>query len=490
MSFQTNNITIEGAQEKFLEGISQVSEVIRKSYGPKGMNVSVEREFYPFHEVVNDAQSIIQSICIDDAVERRGLNFIKELSDKASRDSGEGRKTTIIIAEELLKGGFETKIKGMKLKEELDKLLPEVLENIRKQTKRVELTEIGMVAETSSRSKEIGTIISEIYQKIGREGIIQVEGSGTYETNYEITDGIRFSDSGMLSPYMGDKGRAIYESPIVLVAKKKIEKDADIAPLVDMSIKQGKALVIFTDDIDQNVGVRLIATHRAGVAKILIIKAPVIFKDYAFEDFAKCTGATIVEQGVNFNKLPLEFLGTCDKLITDKEDTVLVGIKDLSEWKDELRKRGDDDSIRRVYQLNTKTAILKLGAGSESELSYKRLKATDAVNACRLALEGGIVEGGGKTLYNVAMNILVTPISNIFINALGSPFRQLMENEEGEMNTEGVWDSSLVIQNAVKNAVSLAGIVLTTGADIQIPEESSEDKQLRILSMQNNRPRL
>lgn len=479
-----NNITIEECQDKFIEGIEQVSTVIRQSYGPKGGNIAIEQEFYPYHIIANDAQSIIQSICLDDPVERRGLNFLKELSDKASKDSGEGRKTTIIIAEELLKGGIKEKVKGMKLKEDLDLLLPLIIQNIDKQKKKVRLEDVGLVAETSSRSKEIGNVISEIYQKIGREGIIHVEGSGTYETVYDITDGIRFN-AGMLSPYMGENGQVIYENPIILVTKKKIERDKDVEPLVNMAVNENKPLVIFTDDMDQNVASRLIATHRAKVAKILIIKAPIIEKQYAFEDFAKCVGATIIEIGVSLEKLPIEYLGTCDKLITDKEDTVLIGIKDLTQWKDLLRKEGSDDSIRRVYRLNTKTATLKIGAGSESELSYKRLKAQDACNACRLALEDGIVVGGGKALAKAASILKNTKADIIFQNALLAPYKQLMSNSNNDLKTDGIWDSALVIKNAIKNALSLAGIVLTTVGDIRLPELSNEDKQLKILSLKN-----
>ena len=488
MSLKKNNITLDESQQSYLSGIEQVSAVIRKSYGPKGQNVTIEQEFYPFHIIANDAQSIIQSIHIEDPVQRRGLNFIKELSDKASKDSGEGRKTTIIIAEELLKCGKG----GMEFKEDLDKLLPIVLEEINKQLKRVEIEDIAMVAETSSRSKEISAKIAEIYQIIGREGIIQVESSGTYDTSYAVTAGIRFPDAGWLSPYMefAERGKAIYEKPIILVTKKKIEKDKDIEGLVNKCVKEGLPLVIFTDDIDVGVASKLIATHRAEVAKILIIKAPILYKQSVFEDFAKCVGATIVENGIEWAKLPIEFLGTCDRLITDKEDTILIGIKDLTDWKNELRLKADDESIRRVYQLNTKTAILKIGAGSESELSYKRLKAMDACNACRLALSDGIVEGGAMSLVKASDVLTETASADVFRKAMLAPNEQLVINNSGKLDTQGIYDSALVIKNAIRNAVSLAGIVLSTGADIRLKEESQEDKQIKILSMQANRPRM
>ena len=474
-----------------IDGISQLSEVIRQSYGPKGGNISVESENYPGHFICNDAQSIIQSIQIEDPVERRGLNFIKELSDKASKDSGEGRKTTIIIAEEILKGGFKAKVKGMKLKEELDELLPKVIESLDRQSERVELEDIGAVAETSSRDKDTGEWMWKIYQQIGRDGVVHIEGSGTFETYHEVTDGVKFEGAGMVSPYMAENGTAVYEKPVILVTKKKIERDSDISGLVDRCVKLHQPLVIFTDDMDQGVASRLIATHRAGVAKILIIKAPIFYKDFIFEDFSKVVGATIVETGLSLEKLPLEVLGTCDKIIVDKEDTVVMGIKDIREHKEKLRTKGDNDSILRLYRLNTKTAILKMGAGSESELSYKMLKAKDAANACRLALEEGVLPGAATSLVKAA-EVLGTfkpgSAEDIFSQALLAPHKQLIENNGGKkLNLKGVWDSALVVKNAVRNAISLSGIILTISGDIRLPELTEADKQIKILSMQQNR---
>jgi len=504
MNSDSNIILGDELQQKLISGISKVTEVIRKNYGPKGSNVSIEQYLYPFHIIANDAQSIIQSVYFNDPTERRALNFLKELTDKNSKTSGEGRKTSLIIAEELLKGGFEQNIKGMKLKEELDALLPQVLESIDKQSKRVELEDIGMVAETSSRSSETGNWIAKIYQEIGRDGIIQVEPSGMEKTVYEVTDGVRFHAGALTTSFYNSKDGAVYENPLILVSKQKIEKYNQIAPLVEYIIKVERPLVIFTDDMDENIAVDLIKTHLAKKAKILIIKAPVVFKHYIFEDFAKCVGATVVESATGLQlgeKLPLTALGTCDYLVSDKEDTVLRGIKDISAHKDSLRKLGDDDSLRRLEWLNTKTAVLKMGANSESELSYKLLKAKDAVSACKWALDSGIVEGGGMALMKSASEIdsledylqldklesrtTETPKS-IFASALEAPYNQLLENsgEEG-INTDGVWDSSLVLKNAVKNSVSLAGIILTTGCDIRLRDKTKEEQELEILTLKN-----
>lgn len=498
-----DNITLNPV-EKYLNGISKATEVIRSSYGPNGNNVVVHSELPPGHILVNDADSIIQASYLVDPIENKGLDFLKELSAKANRDSGDGRKTTLIIAEEILKGGFKEKIKGMKLKEELDLLLPKILENIDNQSKKVELEDIGMVAQTSSRSKETAEWLSKIYQEIGRDGIIELEGSGTYDTSYKVTDGVKLRAGWLAASMVYDEqavkeGRpekqAVYENPIILVSKRKIEKEADIAPLVQRSIDQNKPLVIFASDMDNLLATALINTHRLKKAKILIIRAPILWGNYIFEDFAKCVGATIVEDatGLSFKNLKIEHLGTCEKLICDKEETILRGIKDISGHKEALRQEGSNDSLLRLQWLNTKTALLRLGAGSESELSYKRLKAQDAISACRLALQDGIVPGAASSLLKASfLGFETMPCTQtIFTHALEAPFTQLAinsgESEEIFLSKlENVWDATAVIKSAVKNAVSLAGMVLTTGADIRLKDLTFEDKQLEILYKQRN----
>lgn len=479
-----NNIT-QNPQEDFLTGIEQVSEIIRKSYGPNGSNVSIEQPYYPYHILANDAQSIIQAVHIEDPVKRRGLNFLKELSDKATKDSGEGRKTTIIIAETLLKEGLKLKKKGMELKEELDLLSKRVIEEIEKNSTRIEIEDIGKVAKTSSRSEEIGSLFQEIYNQIGREGIIEVEGSETFETSYKITDGVKFKYLNWISPYMAhnSKNQAIYEKPVIIISKKKIDNLNDINALLENLQRQNKRdIVIVAHDIESTIQTILVRAHHNSGLNILVLKPDVLYRDFTYEDFAACVGAKIIsdETGITLKTLKMEDLGTCDKLIADGEDTILLGIKDIKEHKKNLEEKGDNDSRLRLDWLSNKSAIIKLGAGSESELSYKMLKVKDAINACRLALEGGVVQGAGLSMvYN---NLSHTyEVESVLIDALEAPFNQLVKNGLEKVNDD-VKDPTIVITNAIKNAVSLAGIVLTTEVDIRLPDKSFEDKQLEILA--------
>jgi chaperonin GroEL len=513
---EKSNIAIGNELEGIINGIEQVSEVIRKSYGPKGMNVSIESNMMPGHLIANDADTVIQSVYCYDPVERRGLNFIKELSAKATKDSGEGRKTTIIMAETLLKEGLKAEVKGMKLKEELDALVPQVLESLDKQSQRVELEDIGNIAQTSSRSKELGEKIAEAYRDVGRDGIISCEASGTDKTFHTFTTGVLFKDAHWMSPYMArGASQMTFEKPFILVGKTPIKNEGEINAFMEWFINNGhRNLVIFCDNVDSRLLSAFAAANSVGLPQqggasilvnFLVIQPPTLWKDTAFEDFAKCTGASILDEnsGVNWKNLVQEIsmgrfkLGTCDKLVCDAEDTLLTGIADITEHQAMLQKRVDDkepdanDAKRRLWYLNTKTAIMKVGANSESELSYKLLKCKDALAACRAALMEGIVPGAANSLARTGEEFLpilsgANSAKNILKLSLQAPLLQLIENNNGEaIDLGGVYDATLVMKNAVKNAVSLAGIVMTLGADIRARDLTDQELQIKLSSIKN-----
>lgn len=472
------------AFQRMLNGLKVATEAIRLSYGPSGLNMVVEHEFEPYHQVANDAETIIQAVEVEGSVEKQGLSFLKELSRKANKDSGDGRKTTCIIAEEILNQAFESGLSGMELKRQLDKLIPVIEQKLDEQKKEITVEEVFDVARIAGESEALGRVLSEIYKRIGRDGIIIPEGSGTPNTTYNIIEGVRFTDAGYLSPYLAydeeaqkagkKESKAIYKNPLILVTKRKIEKDTDVSSLIDRAIGLGKALVIFTDDMDSGVASRMIATHQAKVAKILIIKAPILWKNYVFEDFAKITGATIVEDasGINYKNLQLSHLGTCESITVDKDETIILGGQDITDHLAQLKANGDNDSLLRLSWLCTKTAILRLGANNESELSYIRLKCHDAINSCRLALKDGVVAGGG-----VALDKAVSDLDNEMVKkALQAPLKQNLHNIGIESVNWGpeVVDALVVVKNAVRNAISLASTILSTGGVINLPEKTPE----------------
>lgn len=453
---RNNVITAKEATEGMMRGVSLAVDLIRPTYGGAGSNVVVETRINPKHGIYNDAWSVVKAIEIkprkkDEYAEKIGLDFVKELCERADKLSGDSRKTTLILLEEILKAGYEADINKLQLKRDLDALIPVIEAEIDLQTKQITVDEVDSVATTASENEATGKLLKEIYQKIGKNGIIHPQGSGTYETSYKFIDGVRFDGTGMLSPSMvhdeqakKDKikeNKAIYENPTILVTKKKIMSMEDIDNTIkNLNIQEKRNFVIFTQDMDSNVASSLINIHRAGgyndiyggfhSMNILIIKAPVLWKDYVFEDFAKCIGATILEDstGVNFKNLGLEHLGTCDKIIVDEDETLLIGTRDISEHIASLQQKGDQDSKLRLSWLVNKTAILKLGANSETDLSYRRLKTHDGIRSSELALKYGTVKGGGLCLYDIAQKMPDTVAGRIMKIALEAPRKQIIQN--------------------------------------------------------------
>ncbi len=460
-----------------INGISTVTDLIRPTYGGAGTNVIIESKLYPYHLIANDAQTIIQAIHLQDTAEKQGLSFLKELCDRADKMSGDARKTTILLCEEILKASQDAQINKLELKKELDKLIPFIENEIDKQTRQIGVDEVGMVASTASENEETGALLQEIYQQVGKDGIIHVEGSGTFDTSYKFIDGVRFDMTGYLSPYMahGDKIKAIYEKPRILVTKKKISTDEDINPiLTELKSLGEKDLVIFTQDMDSNVATMLVDLHCKGIFNILIIKAPSLWRDYIFEDFAKCVGATIIEDasGKTFKNLSLSDLGTCGKIIVDVEETIITGIEDISDHVSSLQMKGDDDSKLRLSWLANKTAFLKLGSNSETDLSYKRLKCNDGVRSSQLALKYGVVKGGGQTLLSISKTLPDSIPGQILKVALEAPYKQIMANYGKEVEIgENIVDAAAVIKNAVRNAIGISSTIITANGLVYLLQE-------------------
>lgn len=495
-------------------GIKIATEVVASTMGAKGMNVAMEEDEYPYVSISNDGATIIEKMQLEDPMEKMGLNFMKEAVNRSNNNSGDGSTTTCVLLNAILQEGIKTGATGIALKNELDALLPQVISLIDEQTKPV--TDVTQVATIAGESEEFGQLLGEIYNKIGKDGIIRLEGSGTYDTSYDFIQGVRFPDTGYLSPYMVHDEQAVkdnqketkayYENPTILVTKKKIATIADINPLLEtLEQLNKKDLVIFMDDMDSGVASLLIKAHKEKVINICIIKAPVIYKNSVFEDFAKCVGATVIEDssGVSsFKNMPLSVLGSCETLTVTKDETVLTGIKDISEHIAELNKLTDTESLMRLCYLNQKTVLLKLGALSETDLFYKRLKMEDAIYSSRRALAGGIVAGGGVCLLNVSNKLT----NNVLKEAFKAPITQILRNAsvrefnltEGEdfggekgydakndtianMFESGIIDSSDIVKGAVRNAMGIASTILTVSCLVSKPEKTVEQLTLETL---------
>jgi len=476
------------AQKKLITGINKVVDAIKSSYGPSGSNVIVEDVLIPYHRITNDGKTIAEAIKLADPIENIGANICKEVANKSDKESGDGRKTSMILLQAILKEGAKCNDAPMITKRALDDALSQVLENIDFLTAPATIQDIGKIATVASESETLGLLFQEMYEKIGEDGIIELDNSGLSDTFYELKEGVRLLNCGYMYPYMAneDKGRkAVFNAPYVLITKQKIANLSELDAILKKVYDKGKSeLVIFCDEIDVAVSQALAFLHQ-GISpdgqsktqfKVLVIKAPVLWKDWLFEDFAKITKASIIDptQGRTLKNFQISWLGYADKIIASKTESVVIHSPDLNNeiaaYIEKLKEENTDDSKLRVSRLSTKTAILKLGAPSESELSYLKGKALDARNSTHLAFKGGIVMGGGVTLNKIAdMLHIKSSGDQILSKALKAPFNQITQNldlkaevVEDNIMSHFVYDSAIVVKNALINALSVASTILTT----------------------------
>jgi chaperonin GroEL len=475
-----DNIYKQEGKDRVIAGIRKVVDFIKPSYGPGGGNIILEEDFYPFHSVRNDGKAIVDKIKLADPIENIGLSIIKEAGDRADKESGDGRKTTMLLVDAIFEEAKNHKdIFPMDLKRSLDECIPIIFESIDSQKKAITVDEVGKIATLSSENEMIGQLVQEIYQQVGKDGIIELDNSNTFDTFYEVKEGVRFRKARYISPDMAtddEKNRAIYKKPPILVTKQKIGTISDLNIFEKLEAEGIKECVIFCDDIDPGVATALVHTSKKAIFKSLVIKAPTLWKDWVFEDFAKLTGATIVspESGVTLSNVEISHLGSCETLIVDRNETRVIGGQDITDHikKLELASVDDEQLKLRLSWLQTKVAILKVGGNSESELSHILKKAKDATSASYLALKDGVVRGGGMALNEATTKLPDTVGGKILKVALLAPLKQIKENmnlADDYFPDEEVLDPALVIKNAVRNAISIAGTNLTAKGVIITP---------------------
>lgn len=524
------------ALQGIAEGVRACADVVGKTMGAAGQNVIIEAEFVPYHEITNDGAKAIAAMKFDDPLQKMGHSFLKEVTDRSNGNAGDGSSTTVVLTDAILREGLASGVSPMELKESLDACLPFIEKSIDDQTKQITPDEIEQVAYISSENKDLAKTLGEIYKQIGKDGIIHLKGSAMSKTSYVVKEGIRFKNTGFLSPTMVHdeaavklhqlESKAVYEYPMILVTKRKISHQNDINPLLQRMSEMGKKdLVIFTDDMDSGVAALLVKAHTDKVLNCLIIKAPVVFKQYVFEDFAKVTGATIVEDstGITFKNLSLNHLGTCARIVVDKDETLITPSVDFSAHIASLKKEAEtdetNDALRRISWLQTKTAELSLGASSESELSYLMPKAEDAIHSCKHALQQGVVVGGGICLLNASLRLPTDTIGGkILREALKAPTRQIMANAGHEamgddvlsgtdenmaynnhglnvktgkfenLLSSGIVDSAVVVKNAIRNALGVVSTILTAPTLITIPPKTTEQIAAELVSKRGLSP--
>ena len=490
---------IHTGNEKLIVGIAKATSTIRPTYGAAGGNQILEESVYPFHSVRNDGKAIMDKVKLADPAENAGANIMKQACDRADKDSSDGRKTTAILTEAIFIEAQKVSAFPMNIKRSLDECVPILMKAIDDSKRAIELSDVKAVATIASESEEIGALMQEIYEKIGKEGIVEVENANLPKTYYEITEGVRLRNAGYIGGYANTElGKAVYKNPKILITKDKISSVDQLEPIFGMLMQNGiNELVIYCDDIDLSVASKLAYTHLTGGFKTLVIKSPNLWKDLLFEDFAAITGATIVDSanGIGFTDVTLDTLGTCSKIISTDSETRVVGIKDISQHVAKLEAENTDQSKLRLSWLNTKVAILKVGASSETELSYVLKKAKDACHSSYLALKDGVVAGGGLSMANLASCLPRTIGGDILSVALQAPMAQIALNAgititgQGgidartgdlvpDMFEAGIVDPALVIKNAIRNSISIASTVISSCGIITLPEQKHDNAKM------------
>ncbi len=500
MNTKSNVYLNTDARDAIMRGVNATADAVKVTLGAAGANAILEAGVQPGHLVTNDGVSIAQMVFMDDPVEQIGANLIKEIATRSDAESGDGTTTATVLAQAILEVGLYTDEPPMDIKNSLNEALLLVNTSLDEQKKTITVNEVEQVATVSAEDAVLGKMIGDIYKEIGPDGIIEIDTSNLPTSYHTVTDGVRLRGAGYLGAYSTtEPGKAVYKNPKVLVAKDKIASLEDIEPIVKALANAGKnELVIFCDDVDIAVANRLALTHLQGNFKTLLIKAPTLWKDWLTEDFARITGATVVnaQEGVTWKNLLMAHLGTCEQVITTATETRVIGIQDISQYLATLNASTNPDDKLRASWLQTKVATLRLGANSETELSYLMKKAEDARSAAYLALQDGIVAGGGIALFNAIKCLPNTVGGNILKLALVEPVRQIcinaghvdMEFVDGDFGGEmgydakqnkivnmweaGIVDPVRVVKNSLKNAVSVAGTVLTTKVVITLHKEN------------------
>jgi chaperonin GroEL len=518
------------ARASLKNGVDKLANAVRVTLGPKGRNVVVEKQFGS-PNVTKDGVSVAKEIELEDRLENVGAQMVKEVASKTSDVAGDGTTTATVLAQSIISEGLKNVTAGanpMEIKKGIDLAKDRVVKFISENSKDIpDSNQIAQVATISANDdEEIGTKIAEAMDKVGKDGVITVEESKTAETYLEFVEGLQF-DRGYLSPYFvsnSDTMEAELEDPYILVHDKKINNMKDILPLLEKVVQAGKSILIIAEDIEGEALATLVVNKLRGTFNVVAVKAPGFGdrRNAMLEDIATLTGATVIseERGFKLESTTLDDLGTCKKVVSDKDNTTIVGgggtsetiSSRVNEIKVQIEKsKSDYDREKlqeRLAKLSGGVAVLNVGAATEVEMKEKKDRVDDALHATRAAVEEGIVVGGGvillrasKDLDNVKTSTNLQVGVDIMKRALEGPIRQICLNagvepsiivqkvldskddygydarndEYVDMFKAGIIDPAKVSRVAVENASSISGLLLTTEVAItDKPEENPE----------------
>ncbi len=508
----------ENARRALERGVERVASAVKVTLGPKGRNVVLEKK-WGSPTITKDGVTVAKEIELEDPTENMGAQLVKEVASKTNDAAGDGTTTATVLAWAMVREGLKHVAAGanpMLVKRGIDRAVEAVVGALKKMSIAIDRREdIAHVAGIAANDPEIGGIIADAMDKVGKDGVITIEEGKGIETAVEVVEGMQF-DRGYISPYFitdPDKMETVIEDPYILLTEKKISAARDIVPLMEKVIRTSKPLVVVAEDVDGEALATLVVNKLRGVLHSLTVKAPGYGdrRKSMLQDMAVLTGSRVISDdiGLKLENVELEFLGRADKVKADKEDTTIIGGKgkkaDITGRIAQIKKEIEDTTSdydreklqERLAKLSGGVAEIKVGAATETEMKEKKHRFEDALNATKAAVEEGIVPGGGTALLN-ALKALDTVQGdgdemmgvNIVRRALEEPTRQLVHNAgaEGSLVVErikrekpgigydaaegkytnmvkaGIVDPTKVVRLALQYAASVAGLLLSTEA--------------------------
>jgi chaperonin GroEL len=521
----------EESRRSLLTGVNRLADAVKVTLGPKGRNVVIEKKFGS-PTITKDGVTVAKEIELEDKLENTGAQMVREVASKTSDIAGDGTTTATVLAQAIFREGVKTVAAGanpMALKRGIDKSVQRAVEEIKKLSKPVKGDAIAQVGTISANGDlTIGQLIAEAMEKVGKDGVIQVEESKTLETSLDVVEGMQF-DRGYLSPYFvtdPERMEAVLEDCLILIHEKKISSMKDLLPLLEQVARQGRPLIIVAEDVEGEALATLVVNKLRGTLQVCAVKAPGFGdrRKAMLQDIAVLTGGKAITEdlGIKLESIQLQDLGRAKKIIVDKDNTTIVeGAGKSAEIEGRVRQiraqiedtTSDYDREKlqeRLAKLVGGVAVIKVGAATETELKEKKARVEDAMHATKAAVEEGIVPGGGVAFIRAQKALDNFELDNddenigvgIVRRALEEPLRQIVANsgfegavvvekvkadkstnfgfnaeteEYGDMIKMGVVDPTKVTRSALQNAASIAGLLLTTEALVSdIPEERSE----------------
>ncbi len=508
----------EDARSAILSGVNALANAVKVTLGPKGRNVVIEKSFGS-PNITKDGVTVAKEIDLDNKFENMGAQMVKEVASKTNDDAGDGTTTATVLAQALYKEGTKIVSAGHNptaIKKGIDKAVRTIVEELKALGKPVnndeEITQVATIS--SNNDPEIGKMISEAMNKVGREGVITVEESKTAETELEVVEGMQF-DRGYLSPYFvtnAERMEAVLENVHILIFDKKISQLKDLVGVLESVAKAGKPLLIISEDVEGEALAALVVNKLQGALKVAAVKAPGFGdrRKAMLEDIAILTGGNVISEdlGRKLEQATLSDLGTAKRIVVDKDNTTIIdgagAKKDINARVATIRSQVEDTTSEydkeklkeRLAKLSGGVAVIHVGAPSEVEMKEKKARVEDALNATRAAVEEGFTAGGGTALLRAALKINKDDFSEdkrpgavIVKNACESPIRQIASNagldgaivvdrvlsnnsanygfnahkeEYEDLVKAGVIDPVKVVRCALENAASVASLMLTT----------------------------